>query len=188
MPFGTFFAYPKDYDMKKTLLLLLIAVLLIPLGARAQSAMKYGKVNYDSLLTTMPEYIEAQAQLASLRQQYEQEAAYNDATFKRMFADFLQGQKDFPENILLKRQRDLQDAMEKSIAFRTACDSLLRQAEADFRAPIARKLDAAIYAVGMERGYECIVNTSAGSHPFLHPLLTEDATPFVLEKLNAVRP
>ncbi|MDD5781002.1 MAG: OmpH family outer membrane protein [Bacteroidales bacterium] len=174
--------------MKKSLLLLLIAVLLTPLGARAQSAMKYGKVNYDSLLTTMPEYIEAQAQLASLRQQYEQEAAYNDATFKRMFADFLQGQKDFPENILLKRQRDLQDAMEKSIAFRTSCDSLLRQAEADFRAPIAQKLDAAIYAVGMERGYECIVNTSAGSHPFLHPLLTEDATPFVLEKLRAVNP
>lgn len=172
--------------MKKTLFLL-TACLLMALGLSAQSMVKYGTLRYDSLLTSMPEYAEAQAQLANLRQQYDREASYNDTSFRRLFAEFLQGQKDFPENIMLKRQRELQEAMERSIAFRHSCDSLLVKAEADFRAPIARKLDAAIQAVGMERGYECIVNLSSGSHPFLHPSLTEDATPFVIEKLNAGR-
>lgn len=172
--------------MKKTLFLL-TACLLMALSLPAQSMVKYGTLRYDSLLTSMPEYAEAQAQLANLRQQYDREASYNDTSFRHLFAEFLQGQKDFPENIMLKRQRELQEAMERSIAFRHSCDSLLVKAEADFRAPIARKLDAAIQAVGMERGYECIVNLSAGSHPFLHPSLTEDATPFVIEKLNAGR-
>ena len=169
--------------MKRNILFLLLS--LAALTMSAQSTIKYGSLNYDSLLTSMPEYKQVQEQLASLRLQYNKEAAYNEANFKRLFADFLQGQKDFPQNIMLKRQRELQDAMEKSLAFRRSCDSLLVKAETDLVAPLYVKLDTAIQTVGMERGYECIVNTAAGTHPFLHPSLTEDATPFVLEKLTA---
>ena len=169
--------------MKRNILLLLLS--LAALAMNAQSTIKYGRLDYDSLLTSMPEYTQVQEQLNALRLQYNKEAAYNEANFKRLFADFLQGQKDFPQNIMLKRQRELQDAMEKSIAFRRSCDSLLVKAEADLMAPLYVKLDAAIKTVGMERGYECIVNTAAGTHPFLHRSLTEDATPFVLEKLTA---
>ena len=171
--------------MKRHLILLLLSLAAFTMSA--QSTIKYGRLDYDSLLTSMPEYTQVQEQLASLRQQYDKEAAYNEANFKRLFADFLQGQKDFPQNIMLKRQRELQDAMEKSLAFRHSCDSLLVRAEADLLAPLYVKLNAAIQAVGMERGYECIVNTAAGTHPFLHPSLTEDAAPFVLQKLNGIQ-
>ena len=171
--------------MKRNLILLLLSLAAFTMSA--QSTIKYGRLDYDSLLTSMPEYTQVQEQLASLRQQYDKEAAYNEANFKRLFADFLQGQKDFPQNIMLKRQRELQDAMEKSLAFRRSCDSLLVRAEADLLAPLFVKLNAAIQAVGMERGYECIVNTAAGTHPFLHPSLTEDAAPFVIQKLNGIK-
>ena len=171
--------------MKRNLILLLLSLAAFTMSA--QSTIKYGRLDYDSLLTSLPEYTQVQEQLASLRQQYDKEAAYNEANFKRLFADFLQGQKDFPQNIMLKRQRELQDAMEKSLAFRRSCDSLLVKAEADLLAPLFVKLDAAIQAVGIERGYECIVNTAAGTHPFLHPSLTEDAAPFVIQKLNGIK-
>ena len=171
--------------MKRNLILLLLSLAAFTMSA--QSTIKYGRLDYDSLLTSMPEYTQVQEQLASLRQQYDKEAAYNEANFKRLFADFLQGQKDFPQNIMLKRQRELQDAMEKSLSFRRSCDSLLVKAEADLLAPLFVKLDAAIQAVGIERGYECIVNTAAGTHPFLHPSLTEDAAPFVIQKLNGIQ-
>ena len=171
--------------MKRNLILLLLSLAAFTMSA--QSTIKYGRLDYDSLLTSLPEYTQVQEQLASLRQQYDKEAAYNESNFKRLFADFLQGQKDFPQNIMLKRQRELQDAMEKSLAFRRSCDSLLVRAEADLLAPLFVKLNAAIQAVGIERGYECIVNTAAGTHPFLHPSLTEDAAPFVLQKLNGIQ-
>ena len=171
--------------MKRNLILLLLSLAAFTMSA--QSTIKYGRLDYDSLLTSLPEYTQVQEQLASLRQQYDKEASYNESNFKRLFADFLQGQKDFPQNIMLKRQRELQDAMEKSLAFRRSCDSLLVKAEADLLAPFFVKLDAAIQAVGIERGYECIVNTAAGTHPFLHPSLTEDAAPFVLQKLNGIQ-
>ena len=174
--------------MKKTLLLLLVSLFMGVGAISAQSQAKYGVIHYDSLLVEMPAYAKAKAELADLRVKYENEAAYNDATFKRMFADFLQGQKDFPQSIMLKRQRDLQEAMEKSLAFPQPCDSLLAEAERELLAPVKAQLDSAIVAVGMERGYECIVNRAVSSHPFLHPSLTEDAMPFVREKLLATEP
>lgn len=185
--------------MKKIILAacLLMLCCLVPAGAQTPDEMpvqtsapmpaKYGALRYDSLLHAMPEYGAMQIRVAQLRVKYEAEAAYNEEGFKRMFAEFLQGQKDFPQNILLKRQRDLQEAMEKGIAFRREADSLLRAAEADMLEPIRLMLDDAIAAVGRERGYECIVNRDATTFPFLNPAFTEDATPFVVAKLIVLR-
>jgi outer membrane protein len=172
--------------MKKIFLYLVMAVLAISPGA--QNTAKFGKLSYESLLRAMPEFAYAQSQLEKLKVQFEAEATYNETSFRRQFAEFLQGQKEFPQSIMLKRQRDLQDAMERSIAFRKGADSLLNQARIEMELPLRTKLDSAIWAVGMERGYEYIINTDAGLLPFSHPQLTEDATPFVLEKLQGVKP
>ena len=166
----------------KHLITLLFA--LLPLALPAQSTVKYGYVRSDSLLHTLPAYARAQSELADLRRKYEAETAYNEQNFKRLFSEFLQGQKDFPQNILLKRQRDLQEQMERSIAFRHQADSLLRCAEEELMKPLHQQLAVALRAVGLERGYEYIYNLESGTFPFIHPSVAEDATPYVLEKLR----
>ena len=147
----------------------------------------YGTLRYDSILHAMPEYAAMEVRVKQLRQKYESEAAYNEQTFKRMFSDFLQGQKDFPQNILLKRQRDLQEEMQKGLKFRQEADSIIRAAEANMIAPIRLMLDDAIAAVGEERGYHCIFNRDSQAVPFVRRSLTEDATPFILAKLASLR-
>lgn len=174
-----------DY-MKRIFLSILLAV-ACSLAATAQSTVKYGSLSYESLLHAMPEYVQVQEQMSQLRKKYEAEAAYNESSFKRQFAEFLQGQKDFPQNILLKRQRDLQDAMEKGMAFRREADALLRNAEAEMMRPVRQVLDAAIRSVGLEHGYEYILNTDANAYPFVHAEVVEDATPYVEQKLGIVR-
>lgn len=170
--------------MKRTLITLLLLVVAATTAALAQSQVKYGYLSYNALLHAMPEYAEAQHQMGELRKKYEAEAAYNEQNFKRQFAEFLQGQKDFPQNIMLKRQRALQDAMEKSLSFRHDADSLLAAAETEAIAPVRKRLDEAIRAVGLEHGYEAIVNTDTNACPFLHHSVAEDATAFVQEKLK----
>lgn len=150
----------------------------------AERTVKYGYLSYDSLLHAMPEYAEAMKQWDGLRQKYEAEAAYNESSFKRQFAEFLEGQKDFPQNILQKRQRDLQLAMERGIEFRRQADSLLTQAKEDLLRPARRRLAETIARVGMERGYDYVVNTDANTFPFLHPAIAENAAPFVAEQLG----
>ena len=83
----------------------------------------------------------------------------------------------------MKRQRDLQEQMEKSIAFRKEADALLRAAEADMMKPLREMLDELIRNVGLERGYEMIINLDTPAYPFLHPSVAEDAMPYVKEKI-----
>lgn len=166
----------------------MLCFLLVAGGASAQTTVKYGYISYDSLFHAMPEYALVQHNMAELRKKYETEAAYNEQGFKRQFAEFLQGQKNFPQNILLKRQRDLQDAMEKGIAFRREADSILVRAEADMLRPLHQRLSEAIREVGLEHGYEFVVNTDGRSYPFIHPSVAENASVYVLEKLGIRRP
>ena len=49
--------------------------------------------------------------------------------------------------------------------------------------PIRHKLNKAIQAVGLERGYEYVLNTAKGDYPFINPIVGEDATEAVKEKL-----
>lgn len=167
--------------MKK--LIFSILLLCVSLTAMAQAQTKYGCLSYNALLRAMPEYKEMRLYMDTLRMKYEKEAQYNQQEFEKMFGDYLQGQKDFPKNILEKRQRDLQEAMEKNLAFRHDADSLLKAAEEEMTEPIRKKLNAAIHDVGIERGYECIINTDINVYPFVHQAVSEDATPFVEEKI-----
>ena len=164
--------------------LLLLIFLIFPLCASAQSMVKYGYISYDSLFHSLPEYAQVQENMSHLRQKYEEEAIYNEKNFKRQFTEFLQGQKEFPQNILLKRQRDLQISMERGIAFRQEADSLLQQAERDMLTPLYQRLDKAIREVGVERGYEYILNLDGHAYPYIHPALSENAAPYVLMKLG----
>ncbi|MDO4930925.1 MAG: OmpH family outer membrane protein [Bacteroidales bacterium] len=157
------------------------------LGQTVKAPAKFGCLRYDSLLHALPEYGAMQIQLQKLREKYEAEVSYNEQGFKRMFAEYLQGQKDFPQNILLKRQRDLQAEMEKGIAFREEADSLLQAAEADMEQPVRDLLNAAIEAVGLERGYDYIIDLDNSPLPFINPALTEDVTPLVLQKIGILR-
>ena len=163
---------------------LLLLALLAPLAAQAQSTVRAGSLRYDSLLHALPQYALVEKQMAELRAKYESETRYNELSFQRQFSEFLQGQKNFPENILLKRQRDLQEQMERSIAFRHQADSLLRCAEDELLKPLRQQLAAALRAVGLERGYEYIFDLDTGVFPFIHPSVAEDATPYVTEKLR----
>ncbi|MBP3227191.1 MAG: OmpH family outer membrane protein [Bacteroidaceae bacterium] len=169
--------------MKK--LFVCLAAMLLCLAAAAQTGAKYGTLSYDALLREMPEYGLLQSRLQSLRAAYQSEVRYNEQVFETMFADYLGGQAGFAPAILEKRQRDLQEALEKSLAFRAEADSLLRAAERDMLAPIRARLDSVVAEVGAERGYEFILNTDAAAFPYIHSSVAEDAMPFVREKLNA---
>ena len=166
-----------------TRLLFLFLLLLAPCTMQAQTTIKYGTIHYDSLLVGLPQYAQVQQRMEELHKKYESETAYNEQNFKRLFAEFLQGQKDFPQNILMKRQRDLQEQMEKSIAFRKEAGALVRAAEADMMKPLREMLDELIRNVGLERGYEMIINLDTPAYPFLHPSVAEDAMPYVKEKI-----
>ncbi len=138
------------------------------LGSAAQK-ISFGYIAYDKVLRSMPDYAVAQERVKTLREQYNKEAEYNEDKFYKMYAEYIQGQKTFPEEIMLKRQKELQVAMEQGISFRKDAVKLLSDAEKELLKPLRDKLDKAIAHVAKERGLAFVANTDAHAYPYINP-------------------
>ena len=84
----------------------------------ASAQIQFGYMSYKQILQQLPEYAQATKDLAILKAKYEAEAQKGEEEFQRKFVDFLQGQKDFPQAIMQKRQAELRELMEKNMAFK----------------------------------------------------------------------
>ena len=119
--------------MKKVTLLLVLTLMGMAgfaQDAQAQAALKYGYLSYDSVFKAMPEYVIMQASMKELRDKYEAEQKRVEDDFNQKYEDFLDGQATFPKTILQKRQSELQELLDKNIAFKKESQQLLNQAEA----------------------------------------------------------
>lgn len=160
----------------------MLTLMLLPLSAMAQ--VKFGYLSYRTICQEMPQYVSAQKELHDLKDIYEQEARRGEEEFQRKFADFLHGQKEFPENILQKRQAELQDLMDRGVKFRSEAEQLLREAEQKMLQDLGKQLNEAIVAVGMETGYSFILNIDDNACPFINPILGDDVSNLVRQKLG----
>ena len=85
----------------------------LPLAAMAQA--QFGYLSYQTVMKEMPEYIQSQHQLKELRAKYDAEAVRSEEEFQKKFVEFMQGQKDFPQSIMQKRQAELQMLMNNGV-------------------------------------------------------------------------
>ena len=169
--------------MKKVILV--AVMVLMGLSGYAQTentGFKFGYLSIDSVLQSMPEYAQMQQDMATMRQQYEAEMKRVEDDFNKKYEEFLDGQKSFPKTILQKRQSELQEMLDKNIAFKKESQRLLSQAEQDAILPIHVRLAEVLDAIGKERGYAFIVNIDEKVALWLNPNLGEDITATVIQQ------
>lgn len=154
--------------------LFLLIVLSIPMGLLAQA--KFGYLNYSEVLKCMPQYAEAESQLKVLQGKYDAEIQRSENEFNRKYAEFLQEQKDFPENILVKRHKELQELMEKSIAFKTEIRNTLQTARDKMLEPLNQDLNDAIAKVALQYNLEYVADTGLGIYLFINTNAGMDIT------------
>ena len=155
--------------MKRTLILIFACIALSVQAQDNTRSLRFGYVNYDSVLTSMPDYTLCQKQMADLRAKYDAEQKRVEDEFNRKYEEFLDGQKEFPPTILLKRQTELKELMERNIAFRQEGLDDLSRAEAGLMAPLRQRLSDVLAGLARERGLAFILNTSVNAVPFIDP-------------------
>lgn len=149
-----------------------------------QEKYKFGVINYNAVLEMIPEYQEAMRQVAELKVKYDAESLRAEREMQDKFAEFLEGQKSFPENILQKRQHELQTLLEESIAFRHTVQKLLKEAEANYTEPARRRLSAAMSAVAKENSLLFIFDESNDQIPYVDVENVLDVETLVVKKMN----
>ena len=168
--------------MKKQLLFLFL--LMMPFVVQAQQMLpKFGYFNLSTLMKAVPEYAAAQKNIAELRVKYEAETKRSEDEFNKKYEEFLDGQRDFAPTILQKRQAELQDMMEKNIAFKKEAQRLLAQAEQDAMAPVKGKVLDAVRKLGQQRGYAFILNADGDAVPYIDMAYGDNLNDAVLSLL-----
>ena len=179
--------------MKKFLLLALMA---LPLSLHAQNEeatvvataatqeVKFGYVSYSTLLESMPDYAVAMNKYAQLEEKYAAETRRVEDEFNAKYEAFLEGQRDFPPSILNKRQSELQELLEKNIAFKNESKRLLAEAKAELMKPLRDKLSNVLSTIGTEQGLAFIINTDNDSCPFINSQMGVNVFDTAVSMLN----
>lgn len=145
----------------------------------------FGYLSYNDVLHAMPEYAQAMKSLEELKNTYDKEMERAEQDFSKKFTEYLDGQKSFPENIMLKRQKELQQLMEQNMKFKQEAQELLTKAETELMDPVHTRLAEAIQSVGKKRNYAYVLNTDANAYPYISGEgEAEDCTDAVLIQLG----
>ena len=120
-----------------------------------QPAIRFGYLSCDSVLHSMPEYNAAMKNLKELKAKY-------DSEMKRVEAE-------------------LQELMEKNMAFKEEARRLLEKAKLEALTPLKKTIQATITRIGQQRGLAFVVNTDGGNMPYLSTIMGEDITEEVIK-------
>ena len=175
----------KKIMLKRIILLLLI---IAPMSVFAQ---KFGHFRSQEILALMPEVTKAQAELETMKKQFEDDMKLIQEEFVKKYTAFQQEQATLPKNILDRRQKDLEDMRAKTIQTEQDYAQQLNQKQAELMQPIFKKLNDAIMAVGQEGGYIYILDMDVNFNPatytpilFANDTLSTNVTEAVKAKLG----
>ena len=142
-----------------------------------------GYLSYDSALVAMPDYAIVMKKMADTRTAYNEEMKRVENEFNTKYEEFLENRKDYPRTILLKRQTELQELLERNIAFKNEGRRDLRNQEKELMAPLRARLNEVVAEVAREQGLIIVVNTDADACPFIEPQMSVDLTEEVIRRL-----
>ena len=130
--------------------IVLAVMLALPLGAMAQT--KFGHMNSQEIITVMPEFTKAQADLDAMSKQYQTEMQRTQEEFTKKYQEFLAQADSLPKNIAERRQKELQDMSQRQEQFQQEAYQSMQKAQQDAMTPIYQRLETAVQAVGKAEG------------------------------------
>ncbi len=136
--------------------ILLVAALLIPMLASAQSTLKIGLVDLNEIITKMPDTADAEKQVGDASKKYEDEFAKLQDEMKRRVEEYQNMSQDELPAIKERKARELQDYQTKLEQFSQEAMQHLQSMNQQLMAPIVQKVRTAIEAVGKEGGFSLI--------------------------------
>lgn len=166
--------------MRKFILL----IIFLPLMASAQT--KFGYFNYNELLKQHPQYLAIQTDYDSLVKRCEIEIERNEQELTRSYVAFLNGQQTFPEPILRKRQKELQELVDNSVKFREELKTWLVEAHDSLFAQLHATVDDVVARICLQNNLAYAVDLESAGYKFINPSYAYDITEVAIQMMNGV--
>ena len=157
--------------MKKLFLMLLLCA---PLTLFAQTA-KFGHVDAQAVMQSLPEFIKARGELEAQSKQYENDMKAMQDEIQKKSDEYDRTKSTMNETKRQETEASLQQLFQK-----------YQQALQDNMQPIMNKIMTAIKNVGKAGGYVYIMDTSSGI-PYISDTLSKDVTNDVKAEMNKLK-
>ena len=164
---------------KKIALVLLFA---LPLSLMAQD-IKLGHVNFQEVLSLMPERTEIQKKISDLQSQWETTLVKMREEYNAKIKEYQEKQATMPESIKQARQSEISDVEQRITTFQQQAYTDLQKKQEEFFAPVVEKVRKTITEVGAEGNYTYVFDFSAQTILYQSPK-SNDLTPIVKKKLG----
>ncbi|MBO7466481.1 MAG: OmpH family outer membrane protein [Bacteroidaceae bacterium] len=157
-----------------------LALILAPIAMFGQ---KFGHVNSQLIVPSMPEWTQAQTEMQNLEKQLTDDLKRLEDEFTKKSEEYNSQAESLPQNIKERREKELQDLYQRMQQYYQESQQQLMQADQEKKAAINEKVTAAIKAIGSEGNFVYIFDLSSGI-PFINETISIDVTDQVKAKLG----
>ena len=169
--------------MKKLVLMLLMCV---PFAAFAQTTPKFGHVNSQAIMQSLPEFIKANGELEAQAKQYETDMKAMQDEIQRKGDEYEKNQSTMNATAKAEAEAALNQLMQKYQQAYQDNQQALQKAQQEKLQPIMTKIMTAIKNVGKNGGYVYIMDISGGI-PYISDTLSKDVTEDVKAEINKLK-
>lgn len=153
-------------------------MMFVPMAMMAQ---KFGHVNPEDVIQSLPEFTKAQQELETLGKQYEKELTDSQAELQRQAEAYDKNKSTMNATKQQETEAKLQEMYQKITEQAQQNQQAFQKAQNDKMQPIYQKVMQAIEAVGKAGGYVYIMQT--GSVPYINTDISKDVTADVKAQL-----
>ena len=149
-----------------------IAALMIIIALAGQSAMaqsfKFGHINSDELIQSMPEYDSATIKLEKFRKDLVNALELMTVELNTKNDSYQKESKNLSDNVKQTKEQELIDMNKRIQDFQTNAQQQLQNKQSEVFQPIVAKVDKAIKDIGKENGFLYVFDISPSKAALLY--------------------
>lgn len=168
--------------MKKAIKLTLAVVFM--LSASSLFAQKFGRINTQEIIMSMPETREMQTTMEAYVKDLQDQMEALNVEFNNKLQDFQKNFNTYSEAIRDMKQKELQGLTSRREEFEQIAQQESQKKQNELLAPIIEKAKNAIDKISLAGGYLAVFDTSTGSLAYYDEAALTDIAPEVKKELG----
>ena len=165
-----------------------IAALMIVIALVGQSAMaqsfKFGHINSDELIQSMPEYDSATVKLEKFRKELVNALELMQVEWNNKSDAYQKESKTLSDIVKQTKEQELMDIQKRIQDFQANAQTQLQNNQTEVFQPIYTKVDKAIKDIGKENGFLYVFDVAKGALLYFDETKSTNVMPLVKTKLG----
>ncbi len=162
---------------------LIVIVLMSGVSMFAQNNFKFGHINSQELISSMPEYDSAQVALQNFAKGLQDQAEVMQVEYNKKLQDYQAEMNNLTELIRQTKEEELMSIQQRIQSFNQSAQQNMQTKQGEVMQPIIEKAQKAIKDVGAENDFTYIYDIAGGSILYFSAD-SEDVLPLVRKKLG----